>query len=133
MTASDLGRPPMAQATAGGSLEDGGTLIGRAGPSEFPLGGPDGRGGTSGGPNPYDLLSAALAACTAMTIRLHGRHKAYPLSHVDVAVTYRHGGNNGRNFFERHITLRGALDDQERMQLLRGAESCPVGRAWASA
>jgi putative redox protein len=64
-----------------------------------------------------------------MTIRLRARHKAYPLSHVDVAVTYHHGGDNGHNFFERHITLQGALDDQQRMQLLRGAESCPVGRS----
>ena len=39
------------------------------------------------GPNSYDLLSASLAACTAMTIRLHARHKNYPLSHVEVAVS----------------------------------------------
>mgnify|MGYP000390792565 CR=1 FL=1 len=38
-------------------------LNGRAGASVFPIGGPDGRGGTATGANPYELLSASLAAC----------------------------------------------------------------------
>jgi putative redox protein len=117
------------QATAGGSLEDGDTLVGRAGPWEFPVGGPDGRGAMSPGASPYDLLSAALAACTALTVRLHARHKNYPLSHLDVAVTYHQGDGGDRGRFERVITLEGSLDEDQRAQLLRGAEGCPVSRS----
>ena len=79
------------------------------------------------GPNSYDLLSASLAACTAMTIRLHARHKNYPLSHVEVAVSYHHADDNSRGSFQRVITLRGSLDNNQRAQLLRGADSCPAG------
>jgi putative redox protein len=129
MTTSPPDSQSSAQATAGGRLGDSDTFAGRAGSWEFPVGGPDGRGATSPGANPYDLLSAALAACTALTIRLHARHKDYPLSHLDVAVTYHHGDEGGRGHFERLITLEGSLDDDQRAQLLRGAESCPVSRS----
>ena len=76
-------------------------------------------------PNSYDLLSASLAACTAMTIRLHARHKNYRLSHVEVAVSYHHADDNSRGSFQRVITLRGSLDNNQRAQLLRGAEQLP--------
>src|SRR5215471_5923008 len=91
-----------------------GTLYGRAGASEFSIGGPDGRGGTAAGANPYELLSASLAACTAMTIRLQARRRKFPLSHVEVAVSYHHGGDAGRDSFERSIRLEGNLSNEER-------------------
>jgi putative redox protein len=128
MTSSTRGTAPIAQAVVTGDLDSDTPLTGRAGMSEFPVGGPDGRGGTASGPNPYDLLSASLAACTAMTIRRHARHKNYPLSQVEVAVSYHHAADNGRGSFQRSITLLGSLDDDQRTQLLRGADSCPVGR-----
>ena len=127
MTSSTTDPTSIAQAVVAGDLDDA-TLTGRAGASEFPIGGPDGRGGTASGADPYDLLSASLAACTATTIRLHARHKKYPLRHVEVAVSYRHPTDGGRHSFERVITLEGGLSDEERAQLLRGANTCPVGR-----
>lgn len=62
------------QAELAGDVDGAGTLKGRAGASLFSIGGPDGRGGTAG-TNPYDLLSASVAACTAMTIRLQARRR----------------------------------------------------------
>jgi putative redox protein len=88
----------------------------------------DGRGGTAAGANPYELLSASLAACTAMTIRLQARRRKIPLCHVEVAVSYHHGGDGGRDSFERSITLEGNLVDDERAQLMQAANMCPVGR-----
>jgi putative redox protein len=120
--------PPVAQAVVAGDLEEGATLTGRAGAAEFIVGGPLELGGTASGPNPYDLLSASLAACTAMTIRRQARHKGYPLSRVEVAVSYNYGDDGGRGLFERLITLTGPLNEQQRVQLLRGANACPVGR-----
>src|SRR4051812_22073610 len=116
------------QAMVAGDLEGAGTLNGRAGASVFLIGGPDGRGGTAAGANPYELLSASLAACTAMTIRLQARRRKIPLSHVEVAVSYHHGGDGGRDSFERSIRFEGNLGDEERAQLLHAAKMCPVGR-----
>src|SRR5262245_21968599 len=99
-----------------------------AGASVLSIRGPDGRGGTAAGANPYELLSASLAACTAMTIRLQARRRKIPLSHIEVGVSYHHGGDGGRDSFERSITLEGNLADDERAQLMQAANMCPVGR-----
>src|SRR5205809_5542783 len=128
MTNSNDDRAARAQAEVVGDLEGAGTLSGRGGASVFSIGGPDGRGGTAAGANPYELLSASLAACTAMTIRLQARRRKIPLSHVEVAVSYHHGGDGGRDSFERSITLEGNLGDDERAQLMQAANMCPVGR-----
>jgi putative redox protein len=128
MTNSNDDGAPRPQAEVAGELDGAGTLNGRAGASEFLIGGLDGRGGTAAGANPYELLSASLAACTAMTIRLQARRRKIPLSHVDVGVSYHHGGDRGRDSFERSIRLEGNLRDGERAQLMQAADMCPVGR-----
>jgi putative redox protein len=128
MTNSNDDGAPRPQAVVAGDLDGAGTLNGRAGVSEFSVGGPDGRGGTAVGANPYELLSASLAACTAMTIRLRARRRKFPLSRVEVAVSYHHGANGGRDSFERSIRLEGNLGDEERAQLMQAANMCPVGR-----
>ncbi|WP_430642169.1 OsmC family protein [Afipia felis] len=74
------------------------------------------------------MLSASLAACTAMTIRFQARRRKFPLSHVEVAVSYHHGADGGRDSFERSIRLEGKLRDEERAQLMQAADMCPVGR-----
>jgi putative redox protein len=128
MTNANDDRTPRPQAEVVGDLDGAGTLTGRAGASVFSIGGPDGRGGKAAGANPYELLSASLAACTAMTIRLQARRRRIPLSHVEVAVSYHHGGDGGRDSFERSIRLEGNLGDEERAQLMQAANMCPVGR-----
>src|ERR1700754_524554 len=92
---TDIARP---QAVVAGGIADEALMTGRAGGSEFAV------GTAMNGANPYDLLSASLAACTAMTIRFQARRKNYPLSHVEVAASYHHGGHGEPGVFERTIT-----------------------------
>jgi putative redox protein len=124
MTNSNDDGAPRPQAVVAGDLDGAGTLNGRAGASVLSIGGPDGTGGTAAGTNPYELLSASLAACTAMTIRLQARRRKIPLSHIEVGVSYHHGRDGSRDSFERSITLEG----NERAQLMQAANMCPVGR-----
>jgi putative redox protein len=111
-----------AQAIVVGGVADG-TLSARAGAAEFAV------GGAASGANPYELLSASLAACTAMTIRFHALRRKYPLSHFEVAVSYYRGADGGRDAFERVITLQGKLDETQRAQLMQDVSMSPVGRA----
>ncbi|MCC8948042.1 OsmC family protein [Bradyrhizobium sp. Arg62] len=105
-----------------------GALVGHIGESRFPVGGPDGVGHISSGPNPYDLLSASLAACTAMSVRFQARRQKLPLERLEVGVCFRHGAQDKRDSFERTLVLEGELDAQQRAFLLEAANLCPVGQ-----
>jgi putative redox protein len=104
-----------------------GALVGHVAASQFPIGGPDGAGHILPGPNPYDLLSASLAACTAMTVRFQARRRNFPLERVEVGVSFHHGAEGERDSFERTLVLEGELDAQQRAFLLEAANLCPVG------
>src|SRR4051812_28973208 len=103
-------------------------LVGRVDAFQFRIGGPDGAGHISPGPNPYDLLSASLAACTAMTVRFQARRQKLPLERVAVGVSFQHGAEGERDSFERTLTLDGELDVQQRAFLIEAANLCPVGK-----
>lgn len=94
-------------------------------------------GGNDLGPTPYELLAAALGACTAMTIQHYARRKEYPLLELAVEVEHdkRHAQDSEESdgaaggFVEtlrRKIVLRGPLSEAQRDDLLRVAAKCPV-------
>jgi putative redox protein len=83
-------------------------------------------GGLGSGPNPYDLLSAALGACTTMTIRLYASRKAWPLEQVRTAVTHTRASLQAPDQFALNIALEGKLDATQRARLVEIAEHCPV-------
>lgn len=95
-------------------------------------------GGTNAGPSPYDLLSAALATCTSMTLHMYANHKKLGLESVTVRV--KHGrihaedcadceSDSGRiDEFQRSISLQGTLTEEQRQRMLEIADRCPVHR-----
>jgi putative redox protein len=83
-------------------------------------------GGMGSGPNPYELISAAVGACTTMTIRLYANRKGWPLARVRTAVRHTRASLEKNDKFELDITLEGALDQEQRARLMEIAERCPV-------
>ena len=94
-------------------------------------------GGTNQGLSPYGLMSAGLAACTSMTIRMYARRKKWPLAHVSVDVSHNKvhaqdadmGNGDKIDEWKRRISLSGSLDEAQRTRLLEIADRCPVHRS----
>ena len=99
---------------------------------------PEAFGGLDSGPSPYDLLLAALGACTAMTVRAYADVKALPLVRATVRLKHEKiyaadcaecETKEGKiDRIERVLELEGALDDAQRAKLLDIANKCPVHR-----
>jgi len=99
------------------------------GGQSFPADEPVEVGGTAMGPAPHDLLCAALAACTAMTLRLYADRKTWPLQAIHVEVDHaREPDQTPPDVFRRTVRFEGALDDEQRARLLEIADRCPVHR-----
>jgi putative redox protein len=99
---------------------------------------PLGIGGLGSGPTPYDLLLGALGACTAMTLKLYGERKGWPLEGLKVRLRHErvHAGDcadcetqDGHiEQITREIELDRELGQAEAARLLEIADKCPVHR-----
>jgi putative redox protein len=83
--------------------------------------------GDDQGPDPHDLLDAALGVCTAMTVMLVARRKQWPLD--DVRVEIRHEENDSDYKLLRTVELVGPLSQEQRQYLLGIANKCPIHKA----
>ncbi len=120
---TDAPRPAIAVDSGHGGLQ----ILIKAGPARFVADEPVALGGLDLGPTPHDLVSAGLAACTTQTLRLYAKRKGWPLGPVEVRVIHRRDITlTPIDIFDRVITLRGPLDEEQRQRLLEIAEACPV-------
>jgi len=108
----------------------------KAGTHRFLADEPEEVGGNNLGPNPYDLLTAGLGACTSMTLHMYAKRKKWPLE--DVIVHLDHHKDYSKDcedceksstkidHFTRTIELKGELDEKQQQRLLEIADKCPV-------
>ncbi|MGA8258650.1 MAG: OsmC family protein [Arenicellales bacterium] len=99
---------------------------------------PGDKGGSDGGPDPYDLLLMSLGACTSMTLRMYANHKDLPVENI--VVRLRHDRIHAKDCeecettegyvsrIERFIHYDGELSDEQHQRLMEIADKCPVHR-----
>jgi putative redox protein len=87
-------------------------------------------GGNDQGPNPYQLLMAALCQCTAATLRMYGQRKEWELGQIRVrSILIRVGeGATKREHVERSIRFGAGLTSEQTDRLLEIADRTPVTR-----
>ena len=88
---------------------------------------PESVGGLGSGLSPYELVSAGLAACTVMTMRLYANRKGFPLERATTSVRHEKVADiMPPDRFTRTIVLDGPLSDDQRARILEIADRCPV-------
>ena len=99
-------------------------------------------GGNDFGPSPYDFLSAGLAACTVMTLKLYAERKKWNLQEVFVYITYskKHSDDleievdkpTRFDHLQKKLKLVGNLDEKQIQRLKEIASKCPVHKTLQS-
>ena len=85
--------------------------------------GPD-LGGKDAGPAPYELLTAALGACTVITLRMYAERKQWPVTSVHADIHFVREGDKAR--IDRVLSIEGAVDDAQKKRMAEIAERTPV-------
>lgn len=103
---------------------------------------PSEAGGMDAGPGPYELLLAALGACTCITVRMYAQRKHWPLEAVHVTLVHAkvHAEDcvacetevRLLDQMDMEISLTGDLSGEQRQRLLAIAGKCPVHRTLTS-
>jgi putative redox protein len=107
-----------------------------AGPHTFYADEPADAGGTETGPTPYDFLSAALGACTSMTVHVVAKREKIPLTGIELTITSdrQHAQDcadctTAAGYIHRfnvQIRLEGDLTPQQKQRIVDVARRCPV-------
>lgn len=119
-------------------LDEGFTTEIRAGQHDLIADEPESVGGDNLGPSPYELLSSALGACTAMTIQMYARRKKWDVQEVEVHLSHNktymddcsdcEKPSSKIDHFTRQIRLEGNLDEEQKARIMQIADRCPVHR-----
>lgn len=100
-------------------------------------------GGDDTGPNPYELLLSALAACTCVTIAMYCRHKGMTLNSIEANYTFdnihaddcKSCGEDTEGFIQ-HISskvhISGDFDAAQKKRLAQIVIRCPVHKTLAN-
>ena len=81
-------------------------------------------GGDDLGMNPHEILEAALAACTSITIQMYAKRRNIVIDDVQVEV---HTVSEGaQSLMTRKIHFVGNLTADEKAKLLEIANKCPI-------
>jgi uncharacterized OsmC-like protein len=114
----------------------------QAGPHTFYADEPSDAGGSDSGPTPYDYLSAALGACTSMTVHVVAKREKIPLTGIELTITNdrQHAQDCADcltpagyiHRFTVRMRLEGDLTPQQTARIVDVARRCPVFKTLTS-
>jgi putative redox protein len=85
-------------------------------------------GGDDLGPSPQELLAAALASCTAVTMEMYAQRKGWDVSGLAVDCRYTPAERGCPTRFDLVFKMPAHLDEEQIEKLMTIAAKCPVHR-----
>ena len=89
---------------------------------------PEDSGGEDRGPSPQELLAAALASCTAITMEMYAKRKGWDVSGLEVDCEYSPAERGAPVRFEMVFRMPSHLSEDQVERLKVIAAKCPVHR-----
>lgn len=89
---------------------------------------PKDHGGDDSGPSPQELLAAALASCTAITMEMYAERKGWELGDLTVDVDYEPAQRGSPTRFSMVVNFPKELPEDQRERLMQIGAKCPVHR-----
>ena len=89
---------------------------------------PKDHGGDDSGPSPQELLAAALASCTAITMEMYAERKGWELDDLTVDVDYEPAQRGSPTRFSMVVNFPKELPEDQRERLMQIGAKCPVHR-----
>jgi putative redox protein len=86
---------------------------------------PKSSGGGDTGPSPYELLLAALAACTSLTLRMYADRKNWDLGLIKVDAHFNRN-DAGEENISREVSIGQPLTEEQYAKLADICEKTPV-------
>ena len=100
----------------------------RTDPHHFIVDEPIEVGGKDLGVSPGELLAAALASCSSITMKLYADRKGWNLEEAIVKVDFQRDLKFNVTNFTKKVSMIGNLDEEQRQKLFEIASKCPVHR-----
>jgi len=99
-------------------------------------------GGKDAGPDPFELILAALGACASTTVQMYAGRKQWPLEEVHVVLSYAKVTAEERahsdtktglvDGIDLGLSFDGDLSEAQQSRLLEIARKCPIHRLLTS-
>ena len=89
---------------------------------------PEDAGGKDLGPSPEEMLAAALASCTAITMQMYAERKGWDLSGMEVDCDYAPPERGRPTQFNLILRMPDTLTEEQVERLNVIAAKCPIHR-----
>ena len=89
---------------------------------------PESAGGDDAAPSPEELLAAALASCTAITMEMYAQRKGWDVGGIEVEVEFTPADRGCPTKFRLVMRLPSDLSAEQVERLTVIAAKCPIHR-----